>query len=109
MLTTRIAGSLNHYLETKAEGFFLIKNENPIRISVVLNPCYSATGTYEDMRTRPHHIFGIIRGKPGFRLVKELPKHDQGNQVQLSYIHDNPFFRASFAPENNNYVPTKYA
>ena len=29
------------------------------------NRVISAAGTYKDMRTGPHHIFGIIRGKPG--------------------------------------------
>ena len=69
------------------------------------------------MRTGPHHVFGIIGGKSGLYgymllqtgKVRNYQNTDQGNQVQLTYVRDRPFFRAPFAPENNNYVQTKYA
>ena len=69
------------------------------------------------MRNGPHHVFGIIGGKSGmdtcyFRLVKyEISKTlvKEIKYIQLTYVYDHPFFRAPFAPKNNNYVQKKYA
>ena len=41
--------------------------------------------------------------------VRNYQNTDQGNQVQLTYVRDYTFFRAPFAPKNNNYVQTNYA
>ena len=38
--------------------------------------------------------------------VRNYQNTDQGNQVQLTYVCDHSFFKAPFAPENNNYVCT---
>ena len=69
------------------------------------------------MRTDPHHVFGIIRGKPGlygYMLLQTgkvitYKNTDQGNQVQLTYVRTTPSLFRAPAPENNNYVQTKYA
>ena len=88
-----------------------------LRLKISQIVLFRATGTYEDMRTSPHHVFGFIGGKSGLYgymllqtgKVRNYQNTDEGNQVQLTYVLDHPIFRAPFAPENNNCVQTKYA
>jgi hypothetical protein len=42
-------------------------------------------------------VYGCPPGK-----VRNYQNTDQGNQVQLTYVRDHPFFRAPFAPKKNN-------
>ena len=79
---------------------------------------HRADRTYEDMRTGPHHVFGIIGGKSGLygymllQIGKEIIKTlIKGNQVQLTLTYVTiPFLGPPLhAPENNNYLQTKYA
>ena len=52
-----------------------------------------AAGTYEDKRTGPHHVFGIIKEKSGLYgcmllqtgKVRNYQNTNQGNQLQLTY------------------------
>ena len=52
------------------------------------------------MRIGPHHVFGIIRGKSGLceyillqtGKVRNYQITDQGNQVQLTYVHMNNMY-----------------
>ena len=45
-----------------------------------------AAGTYEDMRTGPHHVFGIIGGKSGFRLI---PKKESLCECYTNIVQNN--------------------
>ena len=58
---------------------------------------FRAARLHEDMRSGPHHVFRVIGGKSGlYRYmllqtgkVRNCQNTDQGNLVQLTYVHMN--------------------